>query len=141
MIVLDTNVVSELMRPSPSERVVRWVRQQAPGNLYITSIAQAEILHGILLLPQGRRRSALADSADSMFEVEFGSRVLAFETSAAKLYAQIASDRQRAGRPISQFDAQIAAIARAARATLATRNSSDFEDCGINVVNPWNGPH
>ena len=137
MIVLDTNVVSELMRPSPSERVVRWISLQAPASLYTSAVVEAQILHGILLLPAGRRRNALAEAAGAMFEVEFGARILAFDSGAARAYAQIASDRHRAGRPISQFDAQIAAIARTARATLATRNTGDFEDCGINLVNPW----
>ena len=141
MIILDTNVVSELMRPSPSERVVRWIGLQAPASLYTTAIAQAEILHGILLLPAGRKRNLLADAAGAMFEVEFGNRVLAFDAPAARVYAEIASDRQRAGRPVSQFDAQIASIARGARATLATRNTSDFEGCGVNLVNPWNTAH
>lgn len=141
MIILDTNVLSELMRPSPAEKVVRWVNAQAAATLYITAIAQAEIFHGILQLPSGRRRNVLAEAAESMFEVEFGSRILPFDTAAARLYGEIASERQRAGRPISQFDAQIAAIARASRASLATRNVTDFEGCGLNVVNPWGTAH
>ena len=139
MIILDTNVVSELMRALPSEEVVRWVVAQPASGLYITSIAQAEILHGILLLPAGKKRNAIQAAAESMFAVEFNGRVLAFDGDAARAYAIIAADRRRAGRPISQFDAQIAAIALTARATLATRNLSDFEGCGLKIVNPWDG--
>ncbi|HQW38399.1 MAG TPA: type II toxin-antitoxin system VapC family toxin [Usitatibacteraceae bacterium] len=137
MIVLDTNVVSELMRASPAENVFDWVAGQPAQSLYITSISLAEIVHGILLLPAGRRRSAIQAAAESMFSVEFGGRILPFEASAARAYAKIAVDRRHAGRPISSFDAQIAAIALVARATLATRNVSDFEGCGLKLMNPW----
>jgi len=137
MIVLDTNVVSELMRASPAENVFDWVAGQPAQSLYITSISRAEIVHGILLLPAGRRRSAIQAAAESMFSVEFGGRILPFEASAARAYAKIAVDRRHAGRPISSFDAQIAAIALVARATLATRNVSDFEGCGLKLMNPW----
>lgn len=137
MIILDTNVVSELMRPSPSEAVVRWVAAQPVSSFYITSIAQAEILHGILLLPPGRKRRAIQEAAESLFAVEFRGRVLPFDGDAARAYARIAAERRGAGRPISQFDAQIAAIASVTKAALATRNTADFEGCGVKVVNPW----
>jgi len=137
VIVLDTNVVSELMRASPSENVVGWVADQPAPSLYITSISLAEIVHGILLLPDGKRRSAIQVAAESMFAVEFGGRILPFDGSAARTYARIAVDRRHAGRPISNFDAQIAAISLTARASLATRNVSDFEGCGLKLVNPW----
>lgn len=137
MIVLDTNVVSELMRASPAANVFDWVAGQPAQSLYITSISLAEIVHGILLLPAGRRRNAIQAAAESMFSVEFGGRILPFEASAARAYAKIAVDRRHAGRPISSFDAQIAAIALVARATLATRNVSDFEGCGLKLMNPW----
>ena len=137
MIILDTNVLSELMRASPAENVVRWIASQPESGFYITSVTQAEILHGILLMPSGKRRTAVQAAAESMFAVEFDGRILAFDSAAARPYASIAAERRRAGRPISQFDAQIAAIAHAARATVATRNIDDFEGCGVNVVNPW----
>jgi hypothetical protein len=137
MIVLDTNVLSELMRPVPTERVVRWVVAQSATSLYTTSITQAEILHGILLLPRGRRRSTLQVAAEAMFNEDFDGRVLPFGTLSAVFYASIAADRGRAGRPISQFDAQIAAISRSAGAAIATRNVSDYEGCGVTVINPW----
>ena len=137
MIILDTNVLSELMKPTPAAEVVDWMAAQPAAGLYTTSIAQAEILHGLMLLPPGRRRRALEAAATSMFAEDFGGRILGFGTDAAPRYAQIASDRQRAGRPISHFDAQIAAIARSTGATIATRNSTDFDGCGVALVDPW----
>ncbi|MGE0455592.1 MAG: type II toxin-antitoxin system VapC family toxin [Vicinamibacteria bacterium] len=137
MIILDTNVVSELMRPAPAPRVVAWIAAQPAAILHTTSITQAEILHGLMLMPRGRRRDALQAAATAMFSEDFGGRILAFGPEAAPRYARIASDRRRGGRPISSFDAQIAAIALLAGATLATRNLADFEGCGITVVNPW----
>ena len=137
MIVLDTNVVSELMKAAPAAAVTRWIREQAVESVYTTSITQAEILHGIMLLPTGRRRRLIASAAEEMFSVEFGGRVLPFATEAAPFYAQIAAERKRIGRPISHFDAQIAAIARSAGATIATRNVPDFEGSGVRVINPW----
>ncbi|MEO7743132.1 MAG: type II toxin-antitoxin system VapC family toxin [Usitatibacter sp.] len=138
MIILDTNVVSELMRASPDESVLRWVAAQSSAVLHITSLTQAEILHGVLLLPAGKKRAAIQAAADAMFATEFSGRILPFASAAAAGYAGIAADRRRAGRPISQFDAQIAAIARVERARIATRNVSDFEGCGVKVIDPWN---
>jgi predicted nucleic acid-binding protein len=137
MIVLDTNVLSELMRATPEAAVVRWVNTRPAASLYVTSITQAEILHGIQLLPRGKRRDALAAAAAEMFEHDFAGRVLPFGSDAAVAYAGIAAARRRAGRPISGFDAQIAAIARTHDADLATRNVDDFEGCGIDVLDPW----
>jgi len=137
MIILDTNVVSELMRGKPIESVVRWVNGQAATSLYVTSITQAEILHGILLLPKGKRRDAIASAATEMFEHDFGGRILVFGSEAAAAYAVVAAARRRAGRPISAFDAQIAAIARSNGAKLATRNVDDFAGCGVDVIDPW----
>jgi len=137
VIVLDTNVLSELMKPSPAARVASWVGSRPTRSLYVTSITQAEILHGILLLPKGRRRDSIEAAAVSMFEGEFAGRVLAFSSDAAGRYARIAVERRRAGRPISHFDAQIAAVAVVHGATVATRNVDDFADCGIAVENPW----
>ena len=137
MIVLDTNVISELMKATPAERVMNWVGGQPLSTLCTTSNTQAEILHGIMLLPSGKRRVAIAAAADAMFAVEFGGRILAFDSDATHPYARIATARRRAGHPISHFDAQIAAIAHAAGATVATRNVVDFEGCGVKIVNPW----
>jgi hypothetical protein len=137
MIILDTNVLSELMKPAPGESVVRWMSAQAATSLYTTSITQAEILHGVMLLPSGRRRNAVKTAAEAMFKEDFAGRILPFGSDAADPYADIAVERRRAGRPISHFDAQIAAIARSAGAGIATRNVADFDDCGVKVINPW----
>jgi len=137
VIVLDTDVVSELMRPDPMTNVVRWIRAQPATSLYTTCVTQAEILLGIALLPKGKRRDAIATVARSMFEDDFAGRVLAFGSDAALAYADIAAARRRAGRPISVFDAQIAAISRSAGAGLATRNVEDFAGTGLDVVDPW----
>lgn len=137
MIILDTNVLSELMKPKPAAQVVDWIAAQPAAGLYTTSITQAEILHGLMLLPPGRRRRALEAAASSMFAEDFGGRILGFGTEAAPPYARIASDRRRAGRPISHFDAQIAAIAGSTGAGIATRNVADFDGCGVTLVDPW----
>lgn len=137
MIVLDTNVLSELMRPAPQATVTTWVATQSAASLFITTITQAEILHGVLVLPPGRRRDAIEIAADAMFEEDFAGRILPFSSHAAYAYAEIAVACRQAGRPISQFDAQIAAIARSTGAGVATRNVADFEGCGIEVTDPW----
>ena len=137
MIVLDTNVVSEIMKTAPEESVTGWIVEQAEASLYITSITQAEILHGIQRLGAGKRRSALEAAAEAMFSEDFAGRILSFGTDAARAYARIAFQRQRAGKPISQFDAQIAAITFVARATLATRDLAGYEGCGVKLINPW----
>ena len=115
----------------------KWLTSQNGASLYTTSITQSEILYGIQILPEGQRRQKLLDGALIVFEHELTERILAFDQKAAKLYSQIAATRKQIGRPISQFDAQIAAICRVHQATLATRNIRDFWDCGIELVNPW----
>jgi predicted nucleic acid-binding protein len=139
MIVLDTNVVSELMRPAPAARVLGWIDSQSASQLFITAITQAEILTGVMQLPRGKRREAIAAAAGEMFERDFAGRILAFDSSAAEAHAAIASARRRAGRPIAAFDAQIAAIARTHDAALATRNVGDFAGCGLEIIDPWSG--
>lgn len=137
MIILDTNVLSELMRPTPAPRVTRWVSAQPATSLYTTSITEAEVLHGIALLPSGTRRRALEAAAEALFGEDLAGRVLPFGRDAARAYALVAVERRRAGRPISQFDAQIAAVARSAGAAIATRNTADYEACGVEVIDPW----
>jgi len=137
MIVLDTNVLSELLRPAPEARVLAWLDAQPPASLFTSAVTQGEILYGIRLLPDGQRRKKLWDAAVAIFNEDFAGRVLSFDGDAAGVYAEIGASRRAVGRPISQFDATIAAITRSRGASLATRNAKDFEGCGIDVVNPW----
>ena len=137
MIVLDTNVISEAMSSSPNRSVSRWLSAQMAVELFTTSISLAEILYGIELLPPGKRRNALLVSAEAMFIRLFSGRVLVFDEPAARAFPSIAVDRRLQGRPISLFDAQTAAIARASGAILATRNTADFKGCGVRLINPW----
>lgn len=137
MIVLDTNVLSETLRPEPERRVLVWLDEQPANSVFTTAITQGEILYGIRLLADGQRRRKLRDAATAIFDDDFAGRVLSFDSDAAGHYAEIGASRRSAGRPISQFDATIAAITRSYGATLATCNSKDFEGCGIDVVNPW----
>jgi len=136
MIVVDTNVALELMRPAPSERVLDWVRGQPPDDLYASAITVAEIRYGIERLPEGTRKVELRAAAVEVFGA-FADRVLAFDAAAAEQYSLIVSRRERLGISIEGFDAQIAAICRLHRAALATRNVSDFRETGIGVINPW----
>ena len=137
MIILDTNVVSELMRPTYASAIFHSLSKYAADELHSTSITLAEILYGIELLPAGKRKSELLAGSEKLFRVVLGGRVLPFDESAAQAFARVAAGRRAAGRPISELDAQIAAIASVHEATLATRNTSDFEGCGIHLVNPW----
>jgi predicted nucleic acid-binding protein len=137
MIILDTNVVSEIMRLEPAERVARWLTSRPATSLCTTTITQAEILLGVHLLPRGKRRDELEQEAQEALEQGFAGRLLPFDSEAARAYARIASARRRSGRPISQADAQIAAIARSTGYGLATRNVADFEGCGIELFDPW----
>jgi predicted nucleic acid-binding protein len=136
VIVVDTNVVSELMRSAPSPVVAAWVRAQNASELYTTSITLAEIRYGIERLPDGRRKDLLRTTVDVVFS-SFADQVLPFDVVAAVEYAAIVSHRDRVGTPINGFDAQIASICRASATSLATRNVKDFEDAGIDIINPW----
>lgn len=136
--LLDTNVLSEFMRPQPSEAVVAWLDRLPPEQVWTCAISRAEIALGLALMPAGKRQAALALAAQAMFEEDFAGRCLPFDAQAADHYATIVAERTRMGRPISTEDAQIAAIALAHGLTLATRNVSDFEGIsGLVVVNPW----
>ena len=137
MIILDTNVLSDLMRPVPTPEVVRWLATRPASSLFTTTITQAEILYGLELLPKGKRHSALQNIVEAMFEEDFADRILPFDSDAARVFPKVAAVRRVAGRPIAQLDAQIASIARSRGAVLATRNAGDFEHCGITVLNPW----
>ncbi len=137
MIVLDTNVLSEALKPSPSIAVIRWLAAQAPSAVFTTTITLAEILYGIEALPAGKRRTRLLVATEQMFAEQFEGHILPFDEDAARQFASLVASREAAGRPISQFDAMIAAISRLHRAAVATRNTADFEGCGIRIVNPW----
>lgn len=137
MIVVDTNVVSELMRPRPEPAILVWVAGQQRSELFTTSVTKAEILYGIAILPSGRRKAGLAEGAERVFGVSFADRVLAFDAAAAACYAEVAMMRRRAGKPISALDAQIAAIALTAGAFVATRDVAGLEGCGVEIINPW----
>lgn len=137
MIVLDTNVLSELLRAEPEVRVLAWLEAQPGGSLFTTTVTQGEILLGIGVLPPGRRRSALAEAARAIFDEDLADRVLPFDGDAAVAFAEIGAGRRAPGRPTSQLDAMIAATARSRGAGLATRNTRDFEHCGLDLVNPW----
>lgn len=137
MIVLDTNVLSELMRATPDPNVEGWIAVQPASSLFVTTVTQAEILYGVALLPPGKRRDRLSIAVDGLFEQDFADRLLPFDEAAAREFSGIASGRRRRGLPISQFDAQIAAITKSRGAALATRNVADFLHCGLTVVDPW----
>jgi len=137
MIVLDTNVLSEALRPVPEPSVLDWLADQPRASLFTTTVTRGEILYGIRLLTDGKRRRGLWDAAKKIFDEDFADQVLSFDRDAADMYAEIAASRRTAGKPISQFDAMIVAMARSRGASLATRNVKDFEDCGVHVINPW----
>jgi predicted nucleic acid-binding protein len=137
MIVLDTNVLSEVLRPSPEPRVVDWLKDQPRTSLFTTTVTRGEILYGIRLLPTGKRRDGLWDAAIKIFDIDLAGQVLIFDNVAADEFAQISASRRAAGRPIAQFDALIAGTTRSRGAQLATRNVTDFEGCDIEVINPW----
>jgi predicted nucleic acid-binding protein len=138
MIVLDTNVISELFRRDPSPAVEARLRTFPSDSFFTTAISESEIRFGLAILPAGRRRHALQARVEEILREVFSGRILPFDSSAAKAYSQIAGQRRAAGRPISLFYAQIAAITQAHAATLVTRNMRDFEGCGFTVINPWN---
>jgi predicted nucleic acid-binding protein len=138
MTLLDTNVLSELMRPAPEARVLAWMDAQPPEEIWISAVTIGEIRLGLALLPNGRRKSHLTAIADTMFREDFGDSCLPYDAAAAEQYAAIVSRRTRAGHPISVEDAQVAAIARSAGLALATRNTKDFTDVDdLVLVNPW----
>lgn len=137
MILIDTNVISELMRPEPSSIVLAWFGRQAAADLYLSAVVEAELRRGAAALPVGKRRDRLIAEIDAMVSEDFAGRVLPFDSAAAVAFAAVFVERQAAGRPISFPDCQIAATARAHGAVMATRNVADFEGCGIDVMDPW----
>ena len=137
MIILDTNVLSECLKPQPDPTVLAWMASQPRSAMFTTTIVQAEILYGMHLLPDGSRKNTLRLAAKAMFDHDFLDHVIPFDRDCAEAYAEIAATRRALGNPISQFDAMIAAVARSRGATLATRNGRDFANCGLAVINPW----
>ncbi|MBM4368029.1 MAG: type II toxin-antitoxin system VapC family toxin [Deltaproteobacteria bacterium] len=137
MIILDTNVVSELIRTSPSEVVLRWTDRQPPQQLFISAVTEAELRVGVAILPDGRRKQMIAARVDEMLSRVFSGRTLAFDSAAAVHYANLIATRRLAGRPLMQADAQIIATAAAHRASVATRNVRDFEGSGVAIIDPW----
>jgi toxin FitB len=137
MIVLDTNILSELMRVAPAPEPLTWLALQGRHTVFTTAISEAEMLYGARALPEGRRRRDLEQLVLQIFREDFPGRVLPFDSDAADRYATIVNARRAMGRPIREFDAQIAAIALSRDASIATRNTRDFEEIGLEIVNPW----
>ena len=138
MILLVTIVISVLMRAEPAQPVLVWFAKYDAGDLFISAVTEAELRTGVAILQEGQRRDRLQLAIDAMMDQDFQGRVLPFDSTAAKAYAEIAALRRASGRPIAEADCQIAAIARATDAPIATRNVKDFDGCGVRVVNPWN---
>lgn len=137
MFILDTNVLSELMRDEPDARVLGWVARQRVDLLFTTAVSQAEVLSGLAIMADGRRREMLEAAARAMFLDDFAGRVLPFDTAAAAAYAGIFAGRRQMGRPISGADLMIASIAQARDGAVVTRDRGGFEGCGVEVVDPW----
>ncbi|HEY5223452.1 MAG TPA: type II toxin-antitoxin system VapC family toxin [Microbacteriaceae bacterium] len=139
MIVVDTNVVSELITDNPNIAVLTWVERMVPTELTLPATVSAELLFGVDTMPAGKRRTDLEARVGAAIAGPFAERVVPFDLRAAQAYAQVRALRRRSGRPMSMGDAQIAAVCLVHDATLATRNTRDFEGCGIHLVNPWEG--
>ena len=137
MFVLDTNVASELMRPAPASTVAAWIAERDAGELFLTAVSEAELLYGVAIMPVGRRRAMLEAAMTRWLDLGFAERILPFDSAAARAYAEIASGRRHAGRPIGEADCWIAAISRSRGAAPVTRNVRDFEDTGVHVIDPW----
>ncbi len=136
MFVLDTNILSAMMHLDRMPEVAAWMAGQDEDRLYTTAISHAEIFSGLAIMTDGRRRRALEKTAREMFD-EFDGRILPFDMDAASAYADLFLIRRKAGRPSAPLDLMIASVARASRATMVTRNTADFEGCGLTLINPW----
>jgi predicted nucleic acid-binding protein len=137
MILLDTNVISEIMRPRPDPRVAAWIQSLPRKEFWTSSVVVAELLSGIELMPPGRKQKGLREAIEAMLTEDFHGQILSFDLAAARHFGQILSARLRLGRPIDEMDAQIAATARVHGAAVATRNVKDFLACEISLINPW----
>ena len=136
-VLLDTNVVSELLRPSPDPAVESWVGERPTVELHFSAVGEPELRYGVAILPAGRRRDALALAIEAILREDFEGRILPFDSSAAREYADIASARRAASRPAAPADGQIAAIARSRGMAVATRNVRDFEGIDVEIIDPW----
>ena len=137
MIILDTNVISEFMTSKPHPIVHKWLNQQVPLSLYVSTITLAEIGYGLRSMPEGKRQRLLTDRFEQFIDLVFGGCILSFEEKAAKQYGEIMAHRMRIGRPTSVCDGQIAAIAKTTGFVVATRNIKDFDECQIKLINPF----
>ena len=137
MILVDTNVISEFMSSPPDDQVREWLNRQQTDTLFLPSIAVAEIVFGLGVMPEGRRKNLLRDRFEQFLALVFADRIMPFGESEARVYGEIRARHQAVGRAISNFDAQIAAIARCSGMALATRNVRDFADCELVLINPW----
>ena len=140
MIMLDTNVVSEIMRPLPTPAVESWIANHPAASLFFSAVGEAELRFGLAIMPAGRRRDALASEIEAMLRDDFADRILPFDSNAARAYAEIAASRRAIGRSVTEADCQIAAITRSRGMPLATRDVRDFQDMGINIIDPWTAP-
>ena len=139
MFVLDTNVLSAVMGSRPVPEVAAWMSAQPEEQLFTTSVCKAEILAGVAIMPEGRRRSRFAVAATAIFDSAFARRVLPFDDEAAAFYAEIFAARKLTGRPSGTADLMIAAIARVHGAAMVTRNTADLQYCGLSLIDPWGG--
>ena len=137
MLVFDTNVLSELMRPAPNAAIASWVAERATSSLHLTAVSEAELRFGLAIMPPGRRRDGLAQGLERMLRTGFADRILPLDRAAASAYAEIAAGRRAIGRPMPEADCQIAAIARSRDMAVVTRNGWDFAEAGIEVIDPW----
>ena len=137
MLVLDTNMLSEIMRPEPDRKAAEWIVRQPSDELFTAAVCQAEILSALAIMPSGRRRADLEEAAHAMFAGDFEGRILPFDTEAAFAYAEVSAARRKVGRPSGTIDLMLAAIARVHRASVVTRNVAAFEGLGVVIVNPW----
>jgi hypothetical protein len=139
MILLDTNVISEVMKVAPSANVLKWLNDQSSSAVHVSAVTVGEIEYGLRILPDGRRRLQLKEKFEQFIALAFAHRVLGYDEAAARLYGEIMGLRKESGRPMSVPDGQIAAIARSRGLSVATRNTRNFEECGVDLLNPF-GP-
>lgn len=137
MIILDTNIISEMMKQTPSYKVIKWIDRQDSIELYITTVTIAEISYGINALPNGKRRQLIEDAFNKLLNAAFKHRILSFDEISAHQYGKLMGHRKESGKPLSILDGQIAAIAFTQTKTIATRNTRDFVDCGVELINPF----